>query len=80
MAKCQPCLGQEIKDAIRDAGLGSAVEAILEKIPDCPRPTDIQVCGRVKRPASPRMVFMGECMKAGRGMKECSDAWKGQTN
>lgn len=76
MPKCQPCLGKALKDAIRK-GVGNL--AVLEKIPDCPDEQDIQFCGRVKRQASPRMQFMGECMRGGKvGMKECSERWTAQ--
>lgn len=79
MAKCRPCLGSAIKEAIQEADLGSAVDALLEKIPDCDQEKAIELCGKAKRQATPRNLFMGTCMRAGSGMKECSEKWKMQS-
>ncbi len=33
-------------------------------------------CDKKKRKASSYNVFIGQCMKNGNGMKDCSDNWK----
>ena len=84
--KCTPCMGSEIKGAIRemkDIGLDKAIE----KIPDCPEPREMQMCIKPPRAKSQYQLFIGDCMRskpikgkpfgeASKYMKECAVQWK----
>ena len=85
-AKCIPCLGASVKDAIRDLG-DIALNRELEKILDCPEPLGIELCVKPPRAKSEYQIFIKECLpskpikgkpfgEASRYMKECSVEWR----
>ena len=90
MAKaCVPCLGPKVKAAISSQIKGTAVQEILDAIPDCKEPTAIQMCGgkkgKGKRAPSAYNNYIGECMRAKHikgfsnaapAMRECALEWK----
>ena len=89
MAKCVPCMGPEIKDAIRKNINSPEVEKILGGVKDCATPQGLELCGTVRRKSSRAPsaynVFIGDCMR-GKGiksreeaptaMKECAAEWR----
>lgn len=83
MPKCKPCLGTEIKGAILETfpGLGE----LLEEIPSCKRDTDLELClnepresrsGKKKRVPSKYNIFIGNCIKQDKSMKQCAAEYK----
>ena len=84
--QCIPCLGSEIKEAIRELG-DVALDKTLEIIPDCPDSLEIELCIKPPRARSEYQVFVSECMKskpikgkpfgeASKYMKECAVSWR----
>lgn len=84
--QCIPCLGNDVKEAIRELR-DVSLDLALEKIPDCPDPLGIEVCAKPERKKSEYQIFISECMKtkpikgkpfgeASRYMKECAVAWR----
>ena len=75
---CKSCLGSEIKEVILDKYPG--LKAILEEIPDCKKTAGIELCSNQrtggKRAPSEYNIFIGECMKSGKNMKECATAYR----
>lgn len=85
-AKCVPCLGRDIKGAILSV-LGPGLADILNKIPDCAQPRELQFCSRGTRPRTAYQEFVSGCMKGknikGReqapvAMKACATEWRVQ--
>ncbi len=86
MTRCIPCLGRAVKDAIGELK-DVAIDTLLEKIPDCPDPLEIQMCVKPARAKSKYQIFISECMKskpikgkpfgeASKYMKECAVEWR----
>lgn len=84
--KCIPCLGADLKDAIRQLN-DRALDDALDKVPDCPDAMEIQFCVKPPRAKSEYQVFVSQCMKskpikgkpfgeASKYMKECAVEWK----
>ncbi len=78
MPKCIPCLGKDIKDAIREAIEDKATLALLDKVKDCPEDEGIEVCGKLsKRVPSPYQAFIGVCLKGGqKNISQCAGEWR----
>ncbi len=81
--KCSPCLGAEVKQAIRQGVDGRQVQIVLESIPDCADPIGIEVCGKKGKARSAYQEFVGTCLKAKKlkkfdpeAMKECARQWR----
>ena len=83
--RCEPCLGPDIKAAIREKIGGAAIEAMLDRIPSCDNPQEVTVCGGRGRARTPRTQFMSQCLKgkhiksfaeAPQAMRECSKEWR----
>ena len=62
--RCAPCLGAEVKTAIREAINTRDMAILLETIDDCDHDQAIELCGSKKRAASPYNLFVKECMKS----------------
>ncbi len=82
---CVPCMAPDVKDAIRQSVRDPWIAEFLDKLPDCPGPPPIQMCGKKGRARGPRQEFMSTCLKskhiksfaeAPKAMKECSVAWR----
>ena len=86
--KCTPCLGTDLKELLATLG-DPEIDKILDKVPDCPTPTGLQLCGitKGKRPRSEYQEFISTCMKerapngmtfgeAPQHMKTCAAAWR----
>ncbi|MDM7913237.1 MAG: hypothetical protein QUS09_09085 [Methanotrichaceae archaeon] len=78
MAKCTPCLGDDIKDILRSNVDDPHTLQIIENIASCEQPVDIQFCGRGKRAPSKYQQFVGACLREGKSIKECAAEWKTQ--
>ena len=90
--KCIPCLGMDVKEAIR--GLGDKkLNTLLDKIADCDGDREVQLCtSKTKgtRAPSEYNLFIGECMKrenaggefkkAPAAMKKCATEWRSRKN
>jgi len=85
-AKCIPCLGKDVKEAIRSLN-DPVLNDALDKVEDCPDPLEIQMCVKPPRAKSEYQVFIGECMRskpikgkpfgeASKYMKQCAAAWR----
>ncbi len=81
MAKCQPCLGADLKEVLTRTFPDLA--ETLAKLPDCSDPTGLQFCGRGQRAKSEYQVFMGSCLRErdktkpiSQGMKDCAHQWR----
>jgi len=88
--KCVPCLGSDVKEAIRTLRLSvgdKTVEIDLENIPDCGDPLALNLCIKPPRAKSGYQIFISECMKskpikgkpfgaASAYMKECAVEWR----
>ena len=86
--KCTPCLGKDLKDLLATLE-DPEIDKILAKVPDCPTPAGIQLCGitKGKRPRSEYQDFISTCMKekapngmafgeAPQYMKQCAAEWR----
>lgn len=82
--QCVPCLGTDVKEAIRALG-DSALDVVMEKVPDCPDPLGIDLCVKPPRKKSEYQVFIGQCLRehkiksfgdAPQAMRECSVEWR----
>ena len=89
-AKCIPCLGVDIKEAIHQLE-DRALDDALDKVPDCPDSMEIQLCVKPARAKSKDQVFIGNCMRskpikgkpfgeASKYMKECAVEWRKRKN
>ncbi|MDO8634899.1 MAG: hypothetical protein Q7R34_01455 [Dehalococcoidia bacterium] len=78
MPKCIPCLGKDIKDAIREAIEDKATLALLDKVKDCPDDEAMEFCGKVgKRKTSAYQDFIGICLKGGqKNISQCAGEWR----
>jgi len=87
-AKCKPCLGKDLKDLLATLQ-DPEIDKVLAKVPDCPTPTGIQLCGimKGKRARSEYQEFISVCMKekapdgmtfgeAPGHMKQCAAEWR----
>ena len=79
-SKCVPCLGRDIRAAILQEVKDEEVRQALDKIPECPEPRGIEVCGRR---VSAYQQFVSDCMKAKHlkgldpaAMGDCAAQWK----
>lgn len=89
MAKCVPCLGSDVKDAIRTLQ-DKKVNALLESIDDCKGAREVNLCkggktSKGNRGKSAYNVFIGECMtrqkiskfgEAPAAMRKCAAEWR----
>ena len=89
MAKCIPCLGSDVKDAIRTLG-DKKLNSMLDSIGDCKGDREVNLCrvgksGKATRGKSEYNIFVGECMRrqnitafkdAPAGMKRCAAEWR----
>lgn len=81
---CKSCINSRIKGIIL-AELPD-LEPILAGIPDCKEDEMIKFCPseggtggkRTKRAPSKYNIFIGTCMKTGKGMKECAAEYRGR--
>ncbi len=82
MPKCIPCLGKDIKDAIREAIEDKATLALLDKVRTCQGPEAIELCatadGKGKRAPSAYNIYAGNCMRVGKSLKDCAGEWQRQ--
>ncbi|MDP2730569.1 MAG: hypothetical protein Q8O55_08795 [Dehalococcoidales bacterium] len=78
MPKCIPCLGKDIKDAIREAISDEATLALVDKVKDCPEDEAMEFCGKLsKRAPSPYQAFVGICLKGGeKTISDCAGEWR----
>ena len=88
-AKCIPCLGADIKEAIRQLNDRSLDDA-LDKVPDCPDAMEMQLCIIKKgTKRSEYQQFVSDCLKtkpikgkpfgeASKYLKEWAAAWRQQ--
>jgi len=87
-AKCTPCMGKELKAALKFNVDDPKLHAALDKVPDCDKPRAFELCGKLKgskRPLSAYQSFVSECMKAKKlhgfdpeAMKDCAGRWREQ--
>lgn len=71
MADCVPCVGKTIRQAILKTVDDRLLYAMLESVPDCEDPLDIEFCrcterkkrGGAKREPSEYQKFVSVCMK-----------------
>ena len=79
---CQPCLGSGIKGVV--AQEYPELAELLEEIPTCKRDADIELClneprgkgGRKKRVPSKYNLFIGQCIKQNKSMKQCAAEYR----
>ena len=85
--KCTPCLGTDLKELLATLG-DPEIDKILDKVPDCPTPRDIVLCG-VKKSTnrSAYTVFISDCLReqqiksfneAPQAMRRCAEQWRDQ--
>ena len=85
-AKCIPCLGEDLKEALRQLG-DPVLNDALDKVADCPDSMSLDLCGKKARAKSQYQIFISQCMKskpikgkpfgeAAKYMKECAVAWR----
>ena len=81
--RCKVCLGADVKNAILKDLPG--LKDILGKIPDCPAPREVTLCGRAGRARSAYTEFVAECMRgkkiksfgeAPAAMRACAAEWR----
>ncbi len=75
MSKCKPCLGEDIKELVRQHSTDPDTLMKLNTIPDCEYADAVEVCGSTRK-ASAYQAHTSECMKSGKSMKECAALWK----
>ena len=53
---CRPCLGEDIKVAIKTHVNNSEVNKVLEKIDTCPAPKKIKICGSTAKKTKAKKI------------------------
>ena len=85
MPKCVPCLGQDVKDAILKQVHDHVTRDLVGRLATCPRPAELQVCGKGTRPRSAYQEWASQCLKAKHlthfdpeAMRDCAAQWRAQ--
>jgi len=84
--KCIPCLGTDVKEAIRALN-DPVLNESMDKIGDCSDSMVVEFCVKSPRTKSEYQVFISKCMKskpikgkpfgeASKYMKECAVEWR----
>ena len=79
---CKSCISAKIKGLILNEY--PSLEPVMDTIPDCTGDEMIKFCPteggtkRTKRAPSAYNIFIGACIKQGKGMKECAAEYRGR--